>query len=146
MRMTRLVDKSQGAQSGLEKPVPAMDWWKYIAPKIDGAVHSLPEEYRGTVILCGLAGQNLAQAARQLGLDVHQARWRLSAGLQLLAARVGRRDLPVTPRTLFALLSRNAVPASISSRLVQKTLQRALEASPPGDSHDAVLFGEMAWC
>jgi RNA polymerase sigma factor (sigma-70 family) len=54
-------------------------------------IHTLPEKYRGPLLLCYWEGLTNEEAARQLGCPAGSMSWRLARGRELLRRRLTRR-------------------------------------------------------
>jgi RNA polymerase sigma factor (sigma-70 family) len=77
---------------------------------IDEEVARLPEAYRLPLILCGMEGRSLEEAAHTLGWTHGSVKGRLERGRKRLHARLGRRGLAL-PGALLAM-GLGAAPAS----------------------------------
>jgi RNA polymerase sigma factor (sigma-70 family) len=92
---------------------------------VDEEVQRLPERYRLPLILCGLEGQGVPEAARQLGWSADCVRWRLARGRARLKARLARRGIAL-PAAAAALLlcprGAGALPAGLAARAVAAAL------------------------
>jgi RNA polymerase sigma factor (sigma-70 family) len=82
---------------------------------------TLPEEYRGPLVLCHLEGRTTEEAAGRLGVPVGTLRSRLVRARELLRARLTRRGLTASGAALAALIGGPAEAA------VPQGLERATE-------------------
>jgi RNA polymerase sigma factor (sigma-70 family) len=96
-----------------------------VRPMIDDEVNRLPEKYRVPIVLCELEGQQIADAARQLGWPQGTLASRLARGRDLLARRLARRGLSLvslsaaalTADTVAGALQAIREPAATANRL-----------------------------
>ena len=120
MRATTLTDMPNTAA------VAELDWWPEFGPLLDAAVDCLPEPQRAVVVLCGLEGWNVVEAARQLNCSPAQVQGWLLLGLSLLRQQLLRRgSVPLSIQALFRMLTREAVLGVVPERLVQAAVQAA---------------------
>jgi RNA polymerase sigma factor (sigma-70 family) len=93
---------------------------------IDEEIQRLPEQYRQPVILCGLGGRSLEDAARQLGWTTGSVKGRLERGRARLHDRLVRRGLTLSTAPVVLELSRTATSAAVVSGLIARTVPAAL--------------------
>jgi DNA-directed RNA polymerase specialized sigma24 family protein len=93
--------------------------WRQVGRVLDGEIDRLPEPYHGVLVVCGLEGRRLRDAARQLCCQPAQVRQRLTAALRLLQRRLMRRGLPVSVRNLFDFLVQEAKRSVLPDRLAR---------------------------
>jgi RNA polymerase sigma factor (sigma-70 family) len=85
---------------------------------LDEELRRLPEAYRLPLILCGLEGLTLEEAAWRLGWSPGSVKGRLVRGRRRLHARLGRRGLAL-PACVFVLAAvREAVPPALAASTV----------------------------
>src|SRR5262245_5447039 len=87
-----------------------------VRPTIDDEVNRLPEKYRVPIVLCELEGQQIADAARQLGWPQGTLASRLARGRDLLARRLSRRGLTVAGFSTAAISADNVAGALETAR------------------------------
>ena len=90
-------------------------------------IERLPERFRSPLILCDLEGRSHEQAARHLGWPVGTVKSRQARGRDRLRDRLRRRGVAPDAGVFVAALRPNAIPALISSTLVDSTAQAALQ-------------------
>jgi RNA polymerase sigma factor (sigma-70 family) len=120
-RRVKEQEAAKNAQLDTNKqpPVPNFD------RLLDGELSRLPDKYRVPIILCGLEGKTIKEAARQLGWPQGTVGTRLTRGRSLLARRLSSYGLPLSAGLLTALLSQNTATASLSTALVLSTARAA---------------------
>jgi RNA polymerase sigma factor (sigma-70 family) len=109
-----------------ELPEPALmdrDLWGDLQPLLDQEVSWLPEKYRTVIVLCGLEGMALREAARQLGCPEGTVASRLARARTMLARRLARHGLAVSGGTLAAALSEKTASASVPASAMSSTIQ-----------------------
>jgi RNA polymerase sigma factor (sigma-70 family) len=93
---------------------------------IDEELERLPERYRLPLILCGLEGRSLEEAARQLGWTRGSVKGRLERGRARLHDRLIRRGLTLSAALAAVEVSRNAASAAVVAQLLIPTIRGAV--------------------
>ncbi len=93
---------------------------------LDEELQRLSDQLREPLVLCYLEGRTRDQAARQLGWSLRTLERRLSQGLKLLRARLGKRGVELPMALLTAGLSQQAASAAVSAGVVAATAQAAM--------------------
>jgi RNA polymerase sigma factor (sigma-70 family) len=93
---------------------------------IEEEIQRLPEGYRLPVILCGLEGRSLEEAARQLGWTPGSVKGRLERGRARLHARLRRRGLTLPAALAMVAVAQGRAEAGVLARLVTDTVREAL--------------------
>ena len=107
-------------------------------------LEGLPEQYRATLVLCGLEEKSLDEAARLLGWTKGAVKGRLQRGRQLLRTRLRRRGLEL-PGLLFATaLALNSSSAQVPAALADSTLRAAVKVAAGGAVVGGVVSAEVA--
>jgi RNA polymerase sigma factor (sigma-70 family) len=100
---------------------------------LDRELSRIPNKYRAPVVLCGLEGRSLKEAAQQLDCPAGTVASRLARGRDLLAKRLVRRGLALSSAALVLALAREASAASVPTALFAATAQ-AVSASAAGQT------------
>jgi RNA polymerase sigma factor (sigma-70 family) len=109
-----------------------------ILAVLDDELAGLSEEYRSAVVLCGLEGLSLEEAARRLGWTTGSVKGRLERGRALLRQRLARRGLTLPAVMAAPLLDAGA----LSPTLLQATRAAVFEAAA-GASVLSLIDGGM---
>lgn len=96
---------------GIPEKSEAMDWAD-IAPKLDEALASLPEEQRGLLVRHFLRGQPQAELAVELRTSPATLSRKMKAAVESLRQEMGTRGLSLAPGLLFTFLSQCASPSA----------------------------------
>jgi RNA polymerase sigma factor (sigma-70 family) len=97
-----------------------------VRAAVDEELCRLPEKYRAPLLLCDLAGQSHAEAARELTWPVGTLKTRLAHARSLVRVRLARRGLALSAAALAALLAEGAAAAAMPSALLTATVRSAL--------------------
>jgi RNA polymerase sigma factor (sigma-70 family) len=108
-----------------EHPSEPKDVWHDLQPLLDHELQRLPDKYRVPVVLCELEGRTRKQVARQLGIPEGTLSSRLATARKMLAHRLARHGLALSPGSLALLLSQNAASAGVPGALVGSTVTAA---------------------
>ena len=100
-----------------------------VRPTIDAEVNRLPEKYRVPIVLCELEGQQIADAARQLGWPQGTLASRLARGRDLLARRLARRGLTAAGLSAAAISADNVAGALDAARGTAATANRLADGA-----------------
>jgi RNA polymerase sigma factor (sigma-70 family) len=92
---------------------------------LDQELSHLPDKYRAPVVLCGLEGRSLQEAARQLDCPAGTVASRLARGRELLAKRLARQGLALSGTALATSLAQQAAAAGVPAALYASTAQAA---------------------
>src|SRR5206468_413789 len=84
-----------------------------------------PDKYRAVLVLCELEGKRIKEVASHLGLPEGTVASRLARGRAMLARRLSRHGLAVSAVSLAAVLSHQAVAASVPSLVLSSTITAA---------------------
>jgi RNA polymerase sigma factor (sigma-70 family) len=76
-----------------------------LAGHIDRELSRLPDKYRAPVVLCDMQGKTRQEAARHLGWPEGTVAGRLARAREMLARRLGKYALGVSPAAVAAVLS-----------------------------------------
>jgi RNA polymerase sigma factor (sigma-70 family) len=103
--------------------------WQDVRPILDEEIQRLPEKYRLPIILCYLEGQTNDEAAQQLNCPRGTIATRLARARERLRSRLLRRGVTLSAATLAALLSDNAMSATVPPLLVGQTAKVVLSGA-----------------
>src|SRR5262249_7371829 len=128
------VEQSQGAEADLINGE--------LRAALDEAVNHLPEKYRAAIVLCYLEGKTNEEAARLLHCQTGALEMRLTRARLMLASRLARRGVMLSPAVLVTLLTQEsseaAAPAALATTTVQVTTSLVGETAPPAMAGTAV--------
>lgn len=103
--------------------------WQDVRPILDEEIQRLPEKYRLPIILCHLEGQTNDEAAKILHCPRGTIATRLARARERLRARLLHRGVSLPAAALAALLSDNAMSATIPPLLVGQTAKVVLSGT-----------------
>ncbi len=116
--------EGQAAETVEPAAVP-QDAGRELQPLLDRELNGLPENYRLPILLCGLEGKTIREAARQLGWPQGTLAGRLARGRKLLARRLVNRGVVPSAGALAAVLSRGVPSAGAPAALTRSTVRAA---------------------
>jgi RNA polymerase sigma factor (sigma-70 family) len=108
-----------------EPPSGDASAWEEVAPCVDEALESLPDELRVPLVLHYLQGKNQTQVAAELGVDQSTVSRRLDKGLEELRDRLKKAGEIAPVALLAALLTEHAsiaAPAALLAALGRMAL------------------------
>jgi RNA polymerase sigma factor (sigma-70 family) len=112
---------------------------------LDEELARLPDKYRMPLLLCGVAGEKAAEAARNLGCSEAALKSRLRRGRELLRRRLARLGFGLSVAALATLLeaapASPAVPATVLTATVRTALPFVTRQALSGSS-EAVALAE----
>jgi RNA polymerase sigma factor (sigma-70 family) len=108
-----------------EPGVAGHEPWHDLLPWLDQELARLPEKYRVAIVLCDLEGTTRKEAARQLGCPEGTLAARVARGRALLARRLARQGLILPAGAVVAVLSRQAVSASVPPAVMSSAIKAA---------------------
>jgi RNA polymerase sigma factor (sigma-70 family) len=108
---------------------------------LDEELQTLPENYRGPVLLCSLEGLSQEEAARRLGCTAAAVKGRLERGRARLRLRLQKRGLAL-PAVLAGSLLVSGATAAVPPVLARATLMAAVKggASPAALANGGLLL------
>lgn len=127
--------KRQGKEleaGSVPRPQALEEVWQQVQVLLDAELTQLPDKYRIPIVLCGLEGKTIREAAQQLGWPQGTVATRLARGRGLLAKRLSNHGLELSGGVLVALLLHNVASASPPTAIVCSTIQVA-RAVPTGN-------------
>ena len=134
-RHRRVAEAGRAPRSGRD-PLDELSARELLAA-LDAAVQQLPESERLPLLLCGLDGCSLDEAAARLGVPAGAVKGRLERGRARLRRLLERRGLTI-PAVLGTGLLLAPSPA-VARPLLEMTTAVCLGAAPPGNAV-SVLF------
>ncbi|WP_162666427.1 RNA polymerase sigma factor [Gemmata massiliana] len=112
-----------------DRPAPEGEMDTELRPAVDEELGRLPDNFRLPIVLCGLRGLTIAQAAAELGWPVGTVATRLSRGRAELAKRLARRG--ITLAAIAAVGGWSELVAGVPLRLIEQTVATATGGSVP---------------
>jgi RNA polymerase sigma factor (sigma-70 family) len=123
------------------------DLWSEMRPVLDCELSKLPDKYRVVLIACDLEDKTRSEVAGMLGVPEGTVASRLARARAMLAKRLERHRVIVSPLMLANLLADKAAHVALPEALVASVSQSTFApdgASRAGVLADAVLKG-MWW-
>ena len=120
--------------------------WEEIAPHIDEALTSLPEDLRNPLILHFLQGKKQADIAVELGIDQSTVSRRLHSGIDELRGKLEKTGIVVSVAVLASTLTAHAateVPVAVSESL-GKMAMAGIGKDPASASVIGTVAGKIA--
>jgi RNA polymerase sigma factor (sigma-70 family) len=99
--------------------------WKDLRSILDAELLSLPDRWRGPLVLCYLEGLTQDEAAARLSQTKSTFRRNLERGRELLCCRLARRGVTLSAALLAPLLSEGTVSAALPAALATTTIRAA---------------------
>lgn len=113
-----------------DRPAPEGEMDADLLPAVDEELGRLPDNFRLPIVLCGVRGLTVAQAAAELGWPVGTVASRLSRGRAELGKRLAKRGI-----TLAAVVATaggwSALAAGVPPRLIEQTVAVATGGTLP---------------
>jgi RNA polymerase sigma factor (sigma-70 family) len=106
-----------------EPQAPEPGQWDVLQPLLDQELTRLPDKYRIPIVLCDLEGRPRREVASQLKIPEGTLSSRLTTARRLLAKRLTSRGMAVSGAALAALVTQNALSASVPPTLVAATVK-----------------------
>jgi RNA polymerase sigma factor (sigma-70 family) len=129
VRMRAIAAKRNARERQVtEMPEPEVlqqDLWNDLKLILDQELSHLPEKHRFLIVLCHLEGRSIKDVARQIGCPEGTAASRLARARTMLAKRLARRGVTFSGGILGAMLSAQAVSASVPSTVMCSTMRAA---------------------
>ena len=139
----RQLEKKKQA---MPKPESKAELWQELRPVLDQELSRLPDKFRFVLVACDLEGKTRSEVADLLDVPEGTVASRLARARTMLAKRLRRHNLMLSPGFLATLLAEQA-PMHLSEELVARTARVAIGASQTtsiGRLADAVVAG-MLW-
>ncbi len=102
----------------MPKPEATNELWTELRPVLDQELSRLPDKYRVVVVACDLEGKTRSEVADLLHLPEGTVASRLARARAMLAKRLQRHRLIVTPGFLAMLLAEEATSLELPETLV----------------------------
>ncbi|MSU78007.1 MAG: RNA polymerase sigma factor [Gemmataceae bacterium] len=115
IRRKNLEKKKQA----MPAPEPRDALWQELQPLLDQELNRLPDKYRFVIVACDLECRPRREVAAMLDVPEGTVASRLSRGRDLLAKRLRRYALTVSPGLLAMLLARHAEEVVVPPHLIQ---------------------------
>lgn len=97
-----------------------------LEPVLDEEINRLAEKYRAPIVLCGLEGMTMKEAAQELGWPVGTLVTRLTQARDKLRRSLARRGVVVAGSTLAAALTPSFTNAAVPPALTASTAEAAI--------------------
>ena len=114
-------------KQAMAKPEPSAELWSELRPVLDQELSRLPDKYRFVLIACDLEGKTRSEVAGLLDVPEGTIASRLARARALLAKRLHRHRLLVSPAMLARLLAERALAPSLPESLVDATANLATD-------------------
>jgi RNA polymerase sigma factor (sigma-70 family) len=115
----------------MPQPESAAEIWTEMRPLLDQELNRLPDKYRFVLVACDLEGKTRKTVADQLGVPEGTVASRLARARAMLAKRLQRHALIVSPLFLANLLSEHGCAIYLPETLIANVVGHA--ASVPSD-------------
>jgi RNA polymerase sigma-70 factor (ECF subfamily) len=112
-----------------DTPSPEKEMDATLLPAVDDELGRLPENFRLPIVLCGVRGLTVAQAAAELGWPVGTVASRLSRGRAELAKRLAKRGVALG--VLATAGGWGGLTAAVPPRLLEQTVAAATGGTLP---------------
>jgi RNA polymerase sigma factor (sigma-70 family) len=129
--------------AGAEPIAAPADLSSDLSELLDDELTKLPDKYRSVLILCGLQGKSLKEAARRMGLPEGTVASRLARGRAMLAKRLVRHGLAVSGVSLAALQAHQSASAGVSTAAISSTIKAATAAGVVSANVGALTNGVL---
>jgi len=123
MSTRRLAKERQAASSS--RAVATADTRHELEALLDQELKALPDIYRAAIVLCDLEGKSIKEAARHLARPLGTIGARLARGRRLLARRLSRHGLALSPGVIATVIAQNAAAADVPPLLLSSTVKTA---------------------
>jgi RNA polymerase sigma factor (sigma-70 family) len=111
---------------------------------LDEEIARLPQAYRLPLVLCGMEGRSLEEAARTLGWTHGSVKGRLERGRNQLHARLARRGLMLPATLLASELGAGSASAGVLAGLTAAAARAAVAFVGGGSAAERVTSVELA--
>ena len=115
IRRKNLEKKKQA----MPAPEPREALWQELKPLLDQELNRLPDKYRFVIVACDLECRPRREVAEMLDVPEGTVASRLARGRELLAKRLRRYALTISPGMLALLLARQAEEVVVPPYLIQ---------------------------
>jgi RNA polymerase sigma factor (sigma-70 family) len=129
--------------AGAEPIAAPADLSSDLSDLLDIELTKLPDKYRSVLILCGLQGKSLKEAARRMDLPEGTVASRLARGRTMLAKRLVRHGLTVSGVSLAALQAHQSASAGVSTAAISSTIKTATAAGVVSANVGALTNGVL---
>ncbi len=129
-RAVRRRRRSEEAAAGrLAKSQADAGPWRDVQALVDAELLRLPDKYRAAILLCGVEGKTVREAAARLGWPQGTVATRLARGRALLARRLARHGLTLSAVAASGLPG-EAAASAVPAALVSVTVRAARPGAP----------------